>query len=435
ILIWVFFSRAFGLYSKSCSLLHSTSKHAVYVCNVTLPSGYKQNPCPIFCLQNVDTTSTWDVNTMKKTNECFQCFPIEDNSMGKIFRFNNQLYQLQYIFQSPLIEEADRCCFPIRVGIDYLRRPCQCFVSVSSLAVILVVLSRDWAKFNSNRCQSLSSCANLVSRNLDIQEGCFKLHRQVEVVTMELLLVKLVVTSSSTPGPMDIQSVPFRSRYDSLPPNSSSIVDSAVTFSTTSADSVLNRDMLHRVWDELEYKLDICSITRGEQMEHLYQIEENLIAITFSETVPLDPKNRPKSFRPPFVFRRRPSVKNEKRTVFVSPEELHMQEKQSNANLKICGIRLSEYQYLQSETGNIQGQSLNSRDSGENKGKCIALIRVLRSCLNLNALLSFYFAHVESRLSYGICFWGSSPALCDLLSQKRVVRCMAGVDSRTSCKP
>ncbi|PSN57850.1 hypothetical protein C0J52_05655 [Blattella germanica] len=49
-------------------------------------------------------------------------------------------------------------------------------------------------------------------------------------------------------------------------------------------------------------------------------------------------------------------------------------------------------------------------------------MRVLRSCLNLNALLSFYFAHVESRLSYGICFWGSSPALCDvLLSQKRVV--------------
>lgn len=63
-------------------------------------------------------------------------------------------------------------------------------------------------------------------------------------------------------------------------------------------------------------------------------------------------------------------------------------------------------------------------------------MRVLRSCLNLNALLSFYFAHVESRLSYGICFWGSSPALCDvLLSQKRVVRSMAGVDSHTSCKP
>ncbi|PSN36695.1 hypothetical protein C0J52_24289 [Blattella germanica] len=59
-------------------------------------------------------------------------------------------------------------------------------------------------------------------------------------------------------------------------------------------------------------------------------------------------------------------------------------------------------------------------------------MRVLRSCLNLNALLSFYFAHVESRLSYGICFWGSSPALCDvLLSQKRVVRSMADLGQST----
>lgn len=31
----------------------------------------------------------------------------------------------------------------------------------------------------------------------------------------------------------------------------------------------INRDMLRRVWDELDYRLDICRITKGEHMEHL----------------------------------------------------------------------------------------------------------------------------------------------------------------------
>jgi hypothetical protein len=28
-------------------------------------------------------------------------------------------------------------------------------------------------------------------------------------------------------------------------------------------------DMLHRVWGELDYRLDICRVTRGAHIEHL----------------------------------------------------------------------------------------------------------------------------------------------------------------------
>jgi hypothetical protein len=28
-------------------------------------------------------------------------------------------------------------------------------------------------------------------------------------------------------------------------------------------------DMLHRVWEELDYRLDICRVTRGAHIEHL----------------------------------------------------------------------------------------------------------------------------------------------------------------------
>ena len=31
----------------------------------------------------------------------------------------------------------------------------------------------------------------------------------------------------------------------------------------------INSDMLRRVWDEHDYRLDICIITRGKHMEHM----------------------------------------------------------------------------------------------------------------------------------------------------------------------
>ena len=62
-------------------------------------------------------------------------------------------------------------------------------------------------------------------------------------------------------------------------------------------------------------------------------------------------------------------------------------------------------------------------------------IRILRPVIGLESLLSFYYAQVESRLVYGISFWGSGSMLGDIfIAQKRVLRCMAGVDNRTSCR-
>ena len=49
--------------------------------------------------------------------------------------------------------------------------------------------------------------------------------------------------------------------------------------------------------------------------------------------------------------------------------------------------------------------------------------------------MSFYYAQIESRISYGICFWGSGTMLNEVfILQKRIIRCLAKIDNRTSCK-
>jgi hypothetical protein len=35
------------------------------------------------------------------------------------------------------------------------------------------------------------------------------------------------------------------------------------------AVAAVDRQMLQRVWQELEYKIDICRVTRGGHIEHL----------------------------------------------------------------------------------------------------------------------------------------------------------------------
>lgn len=63
-------------------------------------------------------------------------------------------------------------------------------------------------------------------------------------------------------------------------------------------------------------------------------------------------------------------------------------------------------------------------------------LRTLRTVIDRSSLLSFYYAHVHSRLLYGITFWGASSASGDVfLAQKRIIRCIAGIDTRQSCRP
>lgn len=62
-------------------------------------------------------------------------------------------------------------------------------------------------------------------------------------------------------------------------------------------------------------------------------------------------------------------------------------------------------------------------------------VRVLRTVLNLQQLRLFYFAHVHSRLVYGLLFWGRSAKLHSVfILQKKIIRCIFGISNRSSCR-
>lgn len=62
-------------------------------------------------------------------------------------------------------------------------------------------------------------------------------------------------------------------------------------------------------------------------------------------------------------------------------------------------------------------------------------LRQLRFEVNMATLKILYFAKVHSLLSYGIIAWGSSSELTRLFRlQKRAIRAMTGINSRTSCR-
>jgi len=67
----------------------------------------------------------------------------------------------------------------------------------------------------------------------------------------------------------------FRRRYGKPPPTRQSIYDWSKKFQetgclyiTTSVASV-DEDMLRSVWTKLDYRIDICRVTKGSHTEHL----------------------------------------------------------------------------------------------------------------------------------------------------------------------
>jgi hypothetical protein len=40
----------------------------------------------------------------------------------------------------------------------------------------------------------------------------------------------------------------------------------------TAAVALVDRDMLTRVWNEMEYRIDICRITKGGQIQHVWNM-------------------------------------------------------------------------------------------------------------------------------------------------------------------
>lgn len=60
----------------------------------------------------------------------------------------------------------------------------------------------------------------------------------------------------------------------------------------------------------------------------------------------------------------------------------------------------------------------------------------LRKVLTISQLMNLYYAHIESKLRYCICFWGSSPLFKNVfIAQKIFLRIIAGIDNQESCKP
>jgi len=49
----------------------------------------------------------------------------------------------------------------------------------------------------------------------------------------------------------------------------------------TIAVDTVNQDMLHRVWEELDYRLDVCQVTGGTHIEHLQNLLWNSCAFKF----------------------------------------------------------------------------------------------------------------------------------------------------------
>lgn len=97
----------------------------------------------------------------------------------------------------------------------------------------------------------------------------------------------------------------------------------------------------------------------------------------------------------------------------------------SEENIKFLGVYLDE--------------SLNWKHHCEILISKIAsityLFRNIRAFLNKDQLINLYYAQVDTRLRYGVCFWGHSTLASNVfIAQKRIIRCIAGVPTAHSCK-
>jgi hypothetical protein len=64
------------------------------------------------------------------------------------------------------------------------------------------------------------------------------------------------------------------------------------------------------------------------------------------------------------------------------------------------------------------------------------LLRRLKLTVSPHSLLLIYHSLLHSHLSYGILFWGASPAANRIfILQKRAIRILADISRRISCKP
>lgn len=64
------------------------------------------------------------------------------------------------------------------------------------------------------------------------------------------------------------------------------------------------------------------------------------------------------------------------------------------------------------------------------------VVRRLKDVITLESIKLNYFGQIQSIISYGICFWGSSSSAYRIFSiQNRIIRCIFHLHPRTSCRP
>lgn len=98
-----------------------------------------------------------------------------------------------------------------------------------------------------------------------------------------------------------------------------------------------------------------------------------------------------------------------------------------NSSTKFLGIQLN-----QNLDWSSQGDNICNKIASANYA-----IMNLRGVVNTSSLLSFYYAYVESRLSYGIIFWGSHIGTVHrvFLMQKKIIRNICGAKYLENCAP
>jgi len=78
-----------------------------------------------------------------------------------------------------------------------------------------------------------------------------------------------VLTTATSPGatPCDFFLRGYAKDQIYVPPLPASILDLKVRIRT--AIVAITADMLHTVWNELDYRVDVCRIAKGAHIEHL----------------------------------------------------------------------------------------------------------------------------------------------------------------------
>ena len=117
----------------------------------------------------------------------------------------------------------------------------------------------------------------------------------------------------------------------------------------------------------------------------------------------------------------------------------------SNVHTEPIVVELNDIQIKSCENTNFLGLQIDSKlnwnthinNLCKKLNSSLFALRVLRHKIDVPSMIQIYFAVFQSHLSYGILFWGNSSASNMnrlLLIQKKVIRLLAGLSYRESCR-